>query len=67
MTTVPTPPAADELAAAAGNDMPDDNMVGIPLSAYPYQVSGQRFNEWMYVQLAGDGGDPAILIGCLWK
>ena len=64
MTTLSIPPAADVLAAALWNDMPDDNVRGVPLSAYPYQVSGQGFTEWMYLQLADDGEDPAILMNC---
>jgi hypothetical protein len=64
MTTLSIPPAAGWLATALRDDMPDDNVRGIPLAAYPYQVSGQGFTEWMYLQLADDGTDPAILMSC---
>jgi len=36
----------------------------IPLSAYPYQVSGDQFTEWLYVHLADDTAEPAIFLSC---
>jgi len=66
MTTVPTTtPAAGELATAATAGMPGDgSLTGIPLSAYPYQVAGHQYTEWLYTQLDGDGTGPAILLSC---